>query len=190
MTQGTAPDKRVERTRQALFGAFYEVVLSQPYDQVTVDEIIARAGVGRSTFYEHFRGKDDILAESVRRPFAVLADAMRARDNTQELMALLDHFWQNRAIAPTMFKGSARKVLVDALVELIEERFKQDRVESPNPLLVPPRLAATQLAESLLAPVTAWMLGEVECTKPVLAQALRRTATATLDALRSHSLSR
>jgi len=183
-----AADKRVERTRQALFGAFFEVVLSRPYDEITVDEVIARAGVGRSTFYEHFKGKDDILAESVRTPFAILADAMRARDNTPELVMLLDHFWQNRAIAPSMFKGTARKVIADALVELIEERFKEDRVGSPNPLLLPARMAATQIAESLLAPITAWVLGEVECSKLALAQALRRTATATLAALRSHSL--
>jgi AcrR family transcriptional regulator len=188
MTVGAAQDKRVERTRQALFGAFFEVVLSRPYDEITVDEIIARAGVGRSTFYEHFKGKDQILAESVRRPFAVLADAMRTRDNTQDIVLLLDHFWQNRAIAPTMFKGGARKVLVEALVELIEERFKQDRVESPNPLLIPPQLAATQIAESLLAPITAWVLGEVECSKEALAQALRQTATATLQAQLRHSI--
>jgi AcrR family transcriptional regulator len=185
-----ASDKRVERTRQALFGAFFEIVLSRPYDEITVDEIIARAGIGRSTFYEHYKGKDEILAESVRVPFGTLADAMRARDNTAELLMLLDHFWGNRAIAPFMFKGAARMVMAGALVELIEERFQQDRVGSPNPLIVPPRMAATQIAESLLAPITAWLLGEVECSKPALAQALRQTATATLAALRSHSLSK
>ena len=190
MTEGTAQDRRVERTRQALFGAFFEIVLSRPYDEITVDEIIARAGIGRSTFYEHFKGKDEILAESVRHPFAILADAMRAQDNTVDLVALLAHFWENRAVAPTMFKGTARTVITGALVELIEERFKQDRVGSPNPLIVPPRLAATQIAESLLAPITAWVLGEVECTKPALARALRQTATAILAALRQPSLNR
>ena len=188
MTTGAAQDKRVERTRRALFDAFFDIVLSRPYDEITVDEIIARAGVGRSTFYEHFKGKDDILSESLRPPFSILADAMRARDNTQDLLMLLDHFWGNRAVAPAMFKGGGRQVLVAALVQLIEARFKEDRVGSPNPLLVPPRLAATQIAESLLAPITAWLLGEVECSKPALARALRQTATATLAALRGHSL--
>jgi len=188
MTEGATQDRRVERTRQALFGAFFEIVLSRPYDEITVDEIIARAGIGRSTFYEHFKGKDEILAESVRHPFTILADAMRAQDNTADLVALLDHFWENRAIAPTMFKGTARTVITGELVELIEERFKQDRVGSPNPLIVPPHLAATQIAESLLAPITAWVLAEVECTKPALARALRQTATATLAALRQPSL--
>jgi AcrR family transcriptional regulator len=188
MTYGMAQDKRVTRTRRALFDAFFDVVLSRPYDGITVDEIIARAGVGRSTFYEHFKGKDEILSESVRTPFAILADAMRARDNTQDLMMLLEHFWQNRAVAPTLFKGAARAVLVQSLVELIEERFKEDRVNSPHPLIVPPRLAATQIAESLLGPITAWVLGEVECSKPALAQALRHTAVAILAALRQRPL--
>lgn len=177
-------DKRVERTREALFGAFFEIVLSIPYDAIKVEDIVARAGVGRSTFYEHFSGKDEILAASVKHPFSILADAMRARDNTMELVGVLEHFWENRAVVPGLFLGPARKVCVTALVELIEERFKQDRVESPNPLVIPPRLAAVQIAEALLAPVTAWVSEESQCSAQALAQALRQTATAMLAAQR------
>lgn len=179
-----ANDKRVERTRQALFGAFFEIVLSTPYDAIKVEDILVRSGVSRSTFYEHFNGKDDILSASLKRPFAVLADAIRARDNTAELVWVLEHFWQNRAVVPAMFKGAGRQVCVTALVELIEERFKQDRVESPNPLVIPPRLAAVQIAEALLAPVTAWVSEESQCSAQALAQALRQTATAMLAAQR------
>ena len=183
-----ANDRRVERTREALFGAFFEIVLSTPYDAIKVEDILARAGVGRSTFYEHFSGKDDILAASLRHPFSILADAMRARDNTADLVKLLEHFWQNRAVIPPMFRGAGRQVCVDALVALIEERFQLDRVESPNPLLIPRRLAATQIAEALLAPVTAWVSSESQCSIPALAQALRQTATAMLAAQRRATL--
>ena len=40
-------DKRVERTREALFGAFFDIVLSRPYDEIKVDDIVRRAGVSR-----------------------------------------------------------------------------------------------------------------------------------------------
>jgi AcrR family transcriptional regulator len=183
-----ANDKRVERTREALSGAFFELVLSVPYGEIKVEDIIARAGVSRSTFYEHFSGKDDILAMSVKYPFVILADAWRARDNTADLVRVLEHFWENRAIAPGIFRGAGRQVCTDALVELIEERFRQDRVGSPTPLLIPPRMAAIQLAEGLLAPITAWLLGEVPCTAQALAQGLRQTATAMLAAQRQPSL--
>lgn len=181
----TVNDKRVERTREALFGAFFELVLSVPYGEIKVDDILARSGVGRSTFYEHFSGKDDILSASVKHPFAVLADAMRARDNTRELVAILQHFQENRAIAPGIFEGPGRQVCVAALVELIEARFKEDRVESPNPLLISQRMAALQIAEGLLSPITAWLLGRVDCSPGTLAQLLRQTATAMLAAQRS-----
>ena len=179
-----ANDKRVERTREALFGAFFEVVLSTPYDEIKVDDILSRAGVGRSTFYEHFSGKDDILKASLSGPFGILADAMRERDNTADLERLLEHFWQNRAVVPSLFRGPARRVCIAALVELIEERFKLDRVSSPNPLIIPPRLAAIQIAEGLLATATAWVSGESQCSAEALARGLRQTAMATLQALR------
>lgn len=183
-----ANDKRVERTREALFGAFFELVLSVPYSEIKVDDILARAGVSRSTFYEHFDGKDDILAASVKYPFVILADAMRARDNTADLVHVLEHFWENRSIAPGIFQGAGRQVCADALVELIEERFRQDRVGSPTPLIIPSRMAAIQLAEGLLAPITAWLMGEVQCSARALAQGLRQTATAMLAAQRQPSL--
>ncbi len=183
-----ANDKRVERTREALFGAFFGLVLSTPYDEIKVDDILSRSGVGRSTFYEHFSGKDAILAASLRWPFSILADAMRERDNTAELTMLMDHFWGNRAVVPMMFRGPARQVCVTALVDLIEERFKLDRVASPDPLLLPQHLVALQLAEALLAPVTAWLVGESECSQEQLARALRKTARAMLAAQQDHSL--
>jgi AcrR family transcriptional regulator len=164
------------------------LVLERNYEDIKVDDILTRAGVGRSTFYEHFNGKDDILAVSLRYPLPPLADAMRARDNTDDIVRMLEHFWENRAIMPSIFTGSARAVVSSVLVDLIEERFKLDRVESPNPLIIPSHMAATQIAESLLAPVTAWLLGESQCTKEALALVLRQTAMATLQAQRSRNL--
>ncbi|MGZ5207128.1 MAG: TetR/AcrR family transcriptional regulator, partial [Caldimonas sp.] len=44
-------DRRTTKTRQALMGAFVELMLADGYDSLTVDAIVARANVGRSTFY-------------------------------------------------------------------------------------------------------------------------------------------
>lgn len=183
-----AGDKRVGRTQAALFSAFFDLVTSVPYADIKVEDILARSGVGRSTFYEHFKSKDDILAVSLRHPFAALADAMRERENTADILMVLEHFRENRAIAPGMFRGEGRQVCVATLAAMLEERFKQDRVESPNRLLLPRRLAAIQLAEALLAPITAWLLDEVECSPQALAVALRQTAKAILTAQRQAAL--
>lgn len=50
----TKADRRSERTRQLLNAALIELMLEQRYDEITVQDIIDRANIGRSTFYAHF----------------------------------------------------------------------------------------------------------------------------------------
>ena len=54
-------DRRVRRTRQLLRDALMELTLERGYDRITVQEILDKADVGRSTFYAHYRDKDDLL---------------------------------------------------------------------------------------------------------------------------------
>jgi AcrR family transcriptional regulator len=176
-------DKRVQRTRQALLQAFFGLVLERRYDEIKIGDILERAGVGRSTFYEHFSSKDGILASSLVGPFQVLADATGERDNTAQLVLLLEHFWDNRAVARGIFLGAVRRKTTPVLIDLIEQRLKSDGTGKAPSLIVPARLAAIQLAEGLLAPTTAWLTGEAQCSAETLAIALRRTSRATLAAL-------
>ena len=64
---GPRPDRRVSRTRRALKDALTDLILEKGYEGVTVQDVIDRADVGRSTFYAHFIDKDDLL-------MAILAD--------------------------------------------------------------------------------------------------------------------
>jgi AcrR family transcriptional regulator len=177
-------DKRVQRTRRALLDAFFHLVLTRPYEEITVQLIAARAGVGRSSFYEHFRGKGALLGASLAAPFGVLADAAGAADNTRALTALLEHFWANRARARGIFTGPMRVHAVAVLARLIQERWRASPGQRAAALLLPPRLAALQLAEALFAPLSAWLTSETDCSAPRLARALRRSALALNAALR------
>ena len=58
-------DRRVLRTRRNLRLALFSLILEQGYDLVTIEEITNRADVGRTTFYLHYRDKEDLLMESV-----------------------------------------------------------------------------------------------------------------------------
>lgn len=54
-------DRRVQRTQQSLREALIKLILEKHYDTISVQDIIDRANVGRSTFYLHFRDKEDLF---------------------------------------------------------------------------------------------------------------------------------
>lgn len=55
------PDRRIGKTRRALKEALTDLIVEQGYEAITVQDVIDRADVGRSTFYAHFTHMDDLL---------------------------------------------------------------------------------------------------------------------------------
>jgi AcrR family transcriptional regulator len=54
-------DRRIQRTYKILHEALVELILEKGYDKVTVQDVIDRANVGRSTFYSHFKDLEDLF---------------------------------------------------------------------------------------------------------------------------------
>lgn len=57
----TKADRRIQRTRQALQRALIDLIGESRYDALTIQQIVDRADVGRTTFYLHYRSKDDLF---------------------------------------------------------------------------------------------------------------------------------
>src|SRR3712207_2475567 len=110
--------RQVRRTRAALIGAFNELVVARRYADIRIADIIRRADVGRSTFYEHFRNKDAVLRQSLGPVLAVVADAVRDDCDTRRLGHVLDHFRENARLARGLLNSpSAPQVLAGLVAE-------------------------------------------------------------------------
>ena len=70
-------------TRERLIDAAFELFEAEGYDGTTVDAIATRAGTGRSTFFRHFRGKEDVVLPD----HEMLLPQMRARLTTASVDA-------------------------------------------------------------------------------------------------------
>ena len=80
-----ALDRRLARTRGLLLDAFSREMVERGFERMTVQHLLDRSGVGRSTFYSHFKGKDDLLEASLRRLQSGLRaawDEMRAQSGS------------------------------------------------------------------------------------------------------------
>ena len=66
-------DRRVRRTRDVLGDALVELIREKPFDEITVQQVLDRAGVSRSTFYAHYRDKNDLFLGDVEDFFEMMA---------------------------------------------------------------------------------------------------------------------
>jgi len=174
-------DSRAERSRSALLRAFVELMFRSGFENISVQEIVAGAGTARSTFYEHFSSKEDILRASMGHFWGVVAACVDSSDEPAELPRVLAHFWESRRLADATFSGAARIILSRALSEMIEARLHA--IHQGAPLLLPYRLAAIHLAEGQMALIEGWLRGRAFARVEEMAAALHRSTRASALAL-------
>ena len=164
---GDDRDRRVHRTRTAVFSAFMRLVFERRYDLIRTAHLIAEADIGRSTFYEHFRNKDDVLVAVIDPIFIPLADTAAGRGNLLRLQMILDHVWEQRALGRVIFDPARQPKLQRKLAAMIEERL-----EGTAPGNAPRALIAAAAAAAQLAMLRMWLAGEVACPAAALARHL------------------
>jgi AcrR family transcriptional regulator len=71
------PDRRIRRTRKLLQDALISLMIENGYEDVTVQDIIDRADVGRATFYAHFADKRTLLASRIEDLRSALSQQQR-----------------------------------------------------------------------------------------------------------------
>ena len=162
-------DPRGQPARTRMINAFNAMVLGNAPRPWRVGEIVARAKVARSTFYDHFDSSDAILLEAMRGPFRIFADVLAGTKGEIALIGLLDHFRDKRVRALEILNGPMR----DRLARLLEQMIA-DRLDGP----ADNRLTAIQLTAATLAPLTPWLQGRMPLSSPVLAARLCAAATA------------
>jgi AcrR family transcriptional regulator len=103
-------DRRSRRTRQLLGDALVALMLEQRYDTITVQEIIDRANVGRSTFYAHYLDKEDLLQQLIARMIATVIGHMDRDAGGRRIvpsLELLRHVREHRDFCRALRRGGA-----------------------------------------------------------------------------------
>jgi len=146
-----ALDRRKQRTRQAALAAFSSLLMEQGYESVSVAAVAERAGVGRSTLYEHFRTKDDLLDAALDRPLAQLA---ADPPDPARLQALLEHVRANAGAVRVVLAQPLRSRVARVLAARTAPRLRAHGLAASLA-----ELRALALAEAQLAAMAHWLRG-------------------------------
>lgn len=107
-------DRRVERTRELLQKALIELITERGYDVITIQNIVDRANVGRTTFYLHYNSKDELLMschEAIVSKFhigllhPVSREELLSSEIPPEMNIAYRHLEEGRALLYPVFQG-------------------------------------------------------------------------------------
>jgi AcrR family transcriptional regulator len=179
----TTLDMRSQKSWHKIRLAFEDLVLSKRYDEITTSEIIEQSGIARSTFYEHFTNKEDVLGKSLYPPLLVLAKCINEGSSDESLRQVLHHFWEHRSFCRLILTSTARKSLSTILIESLNEQIANNLKQSNRQIIISTNHAASQIAGSQLALMETWLLGKAKTTDMNLAVAMKKTSHSLLNAL-------
>jgi AcrR family transcriptional regulator len=153
-------DERVRRTRNALGSALMALSREKPIDAITVSELTANAGIGRSTFYAHFADLPDFLCSSYAGMLARAAAIGQHADGDRSALAtrvILDHLAKSGAHGQVVRRSRTWPMMMAAgqgrLRVIAEENLRRT-----HPRLSPARrrAAANFIAGGLIAMIQDW----------------------------------
>jgi AcrR family transcriptional regulator len=183
-------DRRVERTRALLHQALISLMIEKGYEVITVQDIIDRANVGRSTFYAHFVGKQDLLMGGLKNLKKQLMAHQRIASSLKGSfrkngfgfsLAFFEHVDLHRSLYHAIVGRQSGTVVMSELRTLLAELVRNDMKLLPRSagLARVPTDAVVQFVVGALMSIITWWLDERSKLSPAEAEALFRQLTLT-----------
>jgi AcrR family transcriptional regulator len=126
----------MERTKQALANSAVALFIEQGYDETSIDEIAAAAGVSRRTFFRYFPTKEDVILQPMIDEIDQLAEELEARPRDESIQDSLcevakEHKRANprREVARAMYRSVRSTPTLRGVVATFLDHFR-DRVAS------------------------------------------------------------
>jgi len=157
-------DARVRRTRDALGDALVTLMQEKPFDSITVQDVLDRAQVGRSTFYSHFTDKDDLLMSDADEFFESIAMALSVHGDKSDRVFPVQEFFMHIIDAKQFVDALKSSGKIHENFELAQGHFargiERRLKEIPRGATIPERekpIRAFAHAGALLSLLTWWI---------------------------------
>jgi AcrR family transcriptional regulator len=162
--QRREPDQRIRRTCERLGSALVALIQEKPIDDVTVQEVLDRASVGRSTFYLHYSDKDDLLLSQLEKFLEMMSTALSIRKEDSHRVVPVAELFAHIGSQKKLYRALADSGRLNDFFDLAQGYFtrgiEQRLAESKRLSNLPQRelgARASALAGSLLSLLRWWL---------------------------------
>lgn len=160
-------DRRSVKTRQAIQDALFALMQEKQYNKITIQDIIDRANIGRSTFYSHFDTKDELLFHSIGHLLEVLnqyiVNYIEMDGDKQRIIPvveLFEHIKENSRVMKGLMKANSSEVFFEKVQSYwnikIEEYLKTKLQENKEPK-VPLAILSNHISSTLISLLKWWL---------------------------------
>ena len=153
-------DRRVEKTRNAIVSALESLMSRKEYQSITVADIIKKANVGRSTFYENFLNKDEVFDEILESLIHHVFDEIEHKDGHAfqnnlkgEITHMFIHIRDNEGKAKTFLLGKSADVIYKRMGEKVA-RICDEKLDATPKL--PPALVHAHISSTFSDVLKYW----------------------------------
>lgn len=117
MAKNKKEDRRSQRTRELLHQALFTLMQEKRYDSITVQDIIDRANIGRSTFYTHFVDKEDLAISSLEQMLDALIQSPELDDSLRQgvisTVGVFQHVQEQYPLFQTLLRGRGMELFFE-----------------------------------------------------------------------------
>ena len=184
-------DLRVRKTRKLIQEALIELTVEKGYTNITVQDIVDRAVINRSTFYRHYLDKDDLLtkymddvtAMTSEDDLAVEKNGIVEKEVPSGLVKLLKHIQEYSEFYRVMLSANGHPVVTDRLRRNAEKRYRYALTRPgvvPNASSTPLDMRLTYISCAGIGAISWWVENKIPCSPEELAAWLGELVTASL----------
>ena len=138
------PDRRILKTKKAIYEALVELMQKKKLNSITVTELAAAANINRKTFYTYYSTVNDVLDEGINELISSLKDLMYAMSedynmlSPQTLFAFLNTIMSDVDIVRDLFASDNGNMLFNRLQKALQETLLKELVDNDIKMNVPP----------------------------------------------------